>query len=79
MNMDGAERAAAGPDRDTCFGERWRIGTEVKAPYLRSERTVTALIFAICGWSLIEAPFGFRDRGLHWSDARKAFVGTAKR
>nr|WP_246529942.1 hypothetical protein [Paraburkholderia podalyriae] len=55
--MKEIARASDVVDRNRFFAEYLPIQTEADASHLPPGRTVTALTFAICGWSLIEAPF----------------------
>lgn len=59
MDMKEIARASDVVDHNRFVVECLPIRTEANAPQLSPGRTVTALIFAICGWSLIEAPFEY--------------------
>ncbi|WP_243658651.1 group II intron maturase-specific domain-containing protein [Paraburkholderia sp. BL9I2N2] len=55
--MKEIARASDVVDHNRFFAEYLPIQTEADASHLPPGRAVTALIFAICGWSFIEAPF----------------------
>ncbi|CAB3809345.1 hypothetical protein LMG28614_07013 [Paraburkholderia ultramafica] len=61
MNTKETAWASAVGEHGRFYAERSRLQTQANALQLCSTRTVTVLIFAICAWSLIEAPF---ERGV---------------
>lgn len=75
MDMKEIARANAVVDHNRFFAECSRLQTGTHAPRLSSGRTVTALISAICGWSLIEAPF---ERGASNGDTWLLALVVAK-
>ncbi|CAD6560826.1 hypothetical protein LMG28727_07234 [Paraburkholderia kirstenboschensis] len=75
MNIKEIARASDVVDHNRFFAEYVPIQPAADAAHLSPARTVTALIFAICGWSLIEAPF---ECGASSDDAWLLAVVVAK-
>lgn len=75
MNIEETARASAIVGHDAFSPECSRMQTAANAPRLYSGRTMTVLILAICGWSLIEAPF---ERGASNDDTWLLALVVAK-